>query len=453
MKKFLVLFFISTFYISSVLGSVQAYFSYTTFNTPTSGPYIETHLSIMGNTALFVKNEIGKFQASLEVTMIFKQNDSIVEFRKFNLLSPEIDDTIQSKPNFIDLHRIPLPNGRYNFELTISDNINDSFTHNGTIDINYDNSNISFSDIEMIESYSETSEPNILTKCGFDMIPYFSDFYPQNINKLIFYAELYNSDKVLKDDEFLIRYYLEDYNSKTILKEYNRFQKKKSASVNVIFGEFSIKKLYSGNYNLVIEARNKKNELLQNQKFFFFRSNPKPEVIADKIPSNNNLIGTFVQNYASIDSLAEHIDYLYPISDVRELTYAQNQIKSRNLESMQQFFYSFWGKRSSLEPKKEWEKYYKKVLAVNKEYRCRGKKGYQTDRGRVYLQYGLPNDITKNEFNDSGYPYEIWHYYKCLDGQTNKTFTFYNPTVAGNNLILLHSNAKGEISNPNWQRY
>ena len=36
--------------------------------------------------------------------------------------------------------------------------------------------------------------------------------------------------------------------------------------------------------------------------------------------------------------------------------------------------------------------------------------------------------------------------------QKNVKFLFYNPTLAGEDFMLLHSNARGEINNPRWER-
>ena len=70
-------------------------------------------------------------------------------------------------------------------------------------------------------------------------------------------------------------------------------------------------------------------------------------------------------------------------------------------------------------------------------------KGYRTDRGRVYLQYGQPNDILEIPSDPVTLPYEIWHYY-YLDNQSNVKFVFYDPALVGNDYELLHSNKYGE---------
>jgi len=79
------------------------------------------------------------------------------------------------------------------------------------------------------------------------------------------------------------------------------------------------------------------------------------------------------------------------------------------------------------------------------------RRGFETDRGRVYLQYGPPNSITSRSHEPSSYPYEIWYYHQLTDAQWNKRFVFYNPDLVTNDYELLHSNAIGENYNQTWK--
>ena len=79
-------------------------------------------------------------------------------------------------------------------------------------------------------------------------------------------------------------------------------------------------------------------------------------------------------------------------------------------------------------------------------------KGYLTDRGRVYLQYGAPNDVKEVPSDPVTLPYEIWDYY-YLNNQSNVKFVFYDPVLTGNDYELLHSNLYGEVQNPNWRMH
>ena len=77
--------------------------------------------------------------------------------------------------------------------------------------------------------------------------------------------------------------------------------------------------------------------------------------------------------------------------------------------------------------------------------------GFETDRGRVYLQYGAPNSIITRETSPTEYPYEIWVYDK-IKIYSNRRFVFYNPDLVNNAYRLLHSDMVGELQNYRWQQ-
>jgi len=97
---------------------------------------------------------------------------------------------------------------------------------------------------------------------------------------------------------------------------------------------------------------------------------------------------------------------------------------------MQKFFFSFWVTRNSNDPEREWLRYYEVVKLVNNTYKSSIKKGYETDQGRVFLQYGAPSTISFDYHDPSAYPYIIWQYEK-VNNQNNRKFIFYNPDLSG----------------------
>ncbi len=429
-------------------GNLKAYFTYCTFNSPDDGPYIETYLSVVGESSQYVKNEKNTFQSKIEITLIFKQGEEIKKFKKYNLLSPEINDSLAEKVNFMDQQRIPLPNGKYEFEISIKD-LNAPgapFKSTQILTVDYPQNEIGISDIELIESLKKTTTKSIITKNGYDILPYTSDFYPENFEKIAFYSEIYNADKALGENEnFLISYYIETYENNKVVGNYKSFVREAAKPVNILLKSFTIEKLPSGNYNLVIEARNKNNDLLLTKKVFFQRSNPKstPLLISD------DYLNSFV---ATMDKkeLDDNIKSIEPISTNIEISFAQNQLKGKDEELMRQYFYNFWVTRNNLEPEVEWKEYAKRVETTNKLFSTGIKKGYTTDRGRVFLKYGKPNTRSEVKSEPSSYPYEIWHYYK-VEKFSNKRFVFYSPDVVTNDYPLLHSDMPGFINNPQWK--
>ncbi len=431
---------------------LRAYLSHASFLSHESGPYLETYLSILGKSVQFVRNENGKYQGTVAVTMLFKQHDSIKEFRKYDLHTAEIDDT--SHLNFIvfDQQRIALPIGSYKLELAIADKNREMlpFKAKDEVNIDFDSKKISVSDIELIDSFTKATETSKMAKSGYDFIPYQDYFFPQNSKKITFYAEIYNTSALLgSDKQFVITSSLQSAETGKTVDDFFRIKRETASPVNVVFNEFDISELPSGNYNLVISLRDKENNEITSRSMFIQRSNPgiKYNTLSlEKVKVGNS----FVSALNSPDTLREYIRMCFPIASANEKLFITYNLASGDLLTMQQFFYALWNQRDEVNPEAAWNKYHSTVMGVQQEFGSTNKRGYETDRGRVYLQYGPPNERIKETMNPDSYPYEIWHYYQIAN-QSNMRFVFYTRDLAVNDYVILHSTVTGEIKNVNWQ--
>ena len=467
MKKYFIL--ISFFFVafnSFASNPIKAFLTFSTFNNPSKGPYVETYLSVIGNSVNFVQGGNGKFQGSVDISIAFTQNNEIKSALKYTLTSPEITDTTKNYPNFLDQHRYNLPNGKYNLEISIADKNKPSdkpFTSTAPVIINYQDSLITVSDIQLLESYTKSNANTLLTKSGYELVPYVSNFYPENINMIKFYTEIYNAKKILGEGQkMIISYSIQAYQTRTKLNDYSAFSMQTTNNVNILLSELSIASLPSGNYNMVVEVKDKDNKVRAVQILPFQRKN-KLATLAFTDLKSIDVTHTFVSNMKSLDTLAEYIRSMRPISGSAEVQYAENQLKGQNLEQMQQYFYNFWKTRNSNAPEAAWNDYSAEVKKVNREYGVLGRKGYNTDRGRIYLQYGPPDILGKYEYETNCYPFEIWHYQVLRDKtkeytfennrQSDKKFIFCSHDFSSNNVLLIHSNAIGEKTDPRWQYY
>lgn len=440
-------------------AQIGAYFSQCSFNTPENKAYVETYLSVVGNSVQYKKNANGKFQAQVEVGILFSQNGAIKASRKLMLMSPELADTA-NKPNFMDVQRISLEPGEYEFEQMVTDKVANgkTLTARRKLVVDYPAGKVNVSDIELLESYAKAESPGPMTKNGIDLKPYMADFYyPADVKELQFYAEIYNSKAVLGENEkFVVNSFLEGYEQRNPILQFSSMKKETTATVNVLLSKFNIEQLPSGNYNLVVEVRNKSNEVVAFKKVFFQRSNKGAKVTAD-ILAGVTVENTFASRMNSRDTLAEFLRCLRPICSESEKLFLDNQLKAADVKLMQQFFYTFWKNRSAHAPEEAWRKYHADVQAVNAKFSTFNYKGYETDRGRVYLQYGPPDKREESPSEPNAYPYEIWIYYKLEDksrlnpNQTNKQFIFYNPEISTNNYRILHSDALGETKDSRWE--
>lgn len=291
---------------------LKAQLSYNTFYSPADGPYLETYLAVTGNSVYYKQQANGKFIANIEIKVTFKQDSAIKFFDKYNLISPESDSSENITFNFLDQQRYPLANGTYQFELSIAD-LNAAekipFLVTQPIKLGYYPHIVAISDIQLIESYSkaEPGKESVITKCGYNLVPFVDNYYPQSKDKISFYAEIYNTSKVTDGGVYLLNYYIETYEQKRILENFRGFSKRGASEVGVLLSEFPIESLPSGNYNLVVEVRSNKNEILAFKECSFIRFSP----LADEQKAGElekvNIENTFVTALTNTDTLAEFI--------------------------------------------------------------------------------------------------------------------------------------------------
>jgi len=401
----------------------------------------------------WIKQENGKFKATVNVLMTFKDKNDIKAYKKYELNSNEVTDTANLKTQFIDLQRFSVANGTYDFEIQLSDKNKDTkaLPYNQTIVVDFPADKPSMSSVEMIKSYSRSDKPTVLSKSGYDLVPNMYNFYNEGEANLGFYTELYGLDKVIPAGQmFLLTYYLEYFENNLKLNEFAKAKKETPKDVNVLLADINIKDIATGNYNLVIEARNSNNEVILSKKVFFQRTNPNTTFSMTQIASTD-IQGTFAERITNADSLKEYINSLYPISTGYEKDYIRFQLKKTDLPTNQKYFYTFWQQRNPTDPEKAWLLYKDQVKLVQANFATKIKKGYQTDRGRVFLEYGAPNAREGHYAEPNTYPYEIWQYYTLNNSQRNKRFVFYSPDMVTSDFILLHSDAIGEQYEPRWK--
>lgn len=432
-------------------GNIRAYFAYNTFLSPGNGPYIETYLQFDASSLTFIKTQDQRFQASLEILMIFKQDEQIKDFRKYELKSPAIDNPAKTEFSFTDQQRFLLPNGEYRLEITLSDlnHEGSAINHVEDIALNYSNDIISVSSVQLAEKIVRANETGPLTKSGYDIYPYVDYFFPSTVSSINFYSEIYNTNKILGDNEpFLLTSSVETFETRHTLSEFSRFRRESAKPVNLLISSFDISKLPSGNYFLVISVKDRNNETLASNRVFFQRSNPDIELSYDAF-DHVNVANTFAGQILEYDSLSYFIKALGPISTYIEREFTNNLVNSRDMQAMQQYFYHFWQQRDPARPETAWKNYYIEMCRADANFKTRVKRGYETDRGRVYLQYGPPNSINPSYDEPNAYPYEIWHYY-AINGQRDKRFVFFSRDFSTNDFELIHSDVVGELSNHRW---
>ena len=429
---------------------LKPYLSTTTYCVPGGTPYVENAIAFECRSAVYKQFEPGKFKASVEITTIFRKGEETT-FSKVALDSPVVTDTSHLDGAFIGQQRFALTNGEYQMEISITDmNSGEALpTETVTVDLNYPANVPAVSDILLFDSYSKATKPSDCTKSGYDFLPRVYPFYGANENKLNFYAELYNSNKLYDDGKYLVNYYIETVESSNRMQNYVFSKRFDVGKANILLNTIDISELPSGNYYLVVEMRDRSNALICSNSCFFQRSNPGKSYEMDDL-TGVSIANTFVSSITELDTLRKYIRYLDPICTEMERDYAASLVKTTDVKTMQQFLFNFWTARTPMNPQQGFQDYLGAVRRVNMSFKTTSFPGYRSDRGYVFLKYGQPDKIMQEPNEPGAYPYEIWHYY-TIGNQRNKKFVFMAKDTSTNDYQLIHSDVIGEINNPRWQ--
>jgi hypothetical protein len=94
------------------------------------------------------------------------------------------------------------------------------------------------------------------------------------------------------------------------------------------------------------------------------------------------------------------------------------------------------------------QEYLKRVAYANSHFNILGRQGYLTDRGRVYVVYGTPDDYDRHPNEPEYRPYEIWTFNQIQGGVI---FVFVQRS-SGGDYELVHSTHRNELRDENWAR-
>ena len=429
---------------------LRPYLSTTTYCVPGMTPYLENAIAFDCRSAVYKEFEPGKFKSTVEIQTIFRDGEKICAYSKIALDSPVVTDTANLDGAFIDQQRFSLPTGEYQMEISITDmNSGDALpTESITVKVDFPDGAPAVSDVLLFDSYAKADQQSACTKSGYDFLPRVYPFYGVSDEKLNFYVELYNSDKLYDEGKFLINYYIETVESSSQMRNYSFNKRDDVSKVNVLLNTIDIKDLPSGNYYLVIEMRDRSNTLICSNSCFFQKSNPSVNFDFEDL-GGVSIANTFVSQITEIDTLRRFIRYLDPICTELERDYSTSVVTGDDVTTMQQFLYNFWIKRSPMNPKQGFDDYLAAVKRVNMSFGTTSFPGYRSDRGYVFLKYGQPDKIMEVPDEPAARPYQIWHYYQVAN-QRDKKFVFMAPDRSTNDYQLIHSNMVGEINNPRW---
>lgn len=390
-------------------------------------------------------------RAAVEVTSLFKKNAEIVKFDRYKINIP-IED---NQTEFLDTRSYVLSPGEYELEIEFVDHFNPESTHTHTEtilvpEINLDSAGISgIKLLARLETFTGQEEDEAFLKNGVIMEPLPHQFYNRRLNTLSFYVELYRLGK-LGLDNYILRteiFSLKKGDWKEVLTTYQKLADPKETEP--IAKKIDISRLASSTYKLTVSLIDGAKTDWLSRSVVFVQSNPEmDEVLKEKLLSGE------------VDNFFDGIDEEKLLYSLRALAMklggddqqtVNNLIRKEDYASMRDFLFRYWINEDPIQPERAYKEFMRLIDAIDQKFYSAFRHGFETDRGMIYLRYGPPMRIISRENDQGAVPYEIWTYDRVdVNNQVDVKFVFYNPTLAGDEFQLLHSNARNEIRNPQW---
>ncbi len=421
---------------------------YAVFQNSDSASYVEIYMS-------FYQGSLNYKNVNDTLSAIFRTNLTIMAGKKIirnitHKFSNHVADT--SKFNrlnqFYDIFKLGLKPGKYRAIARLQDR-NSGMTGEYVMDIKIKDApkTMYLSDVQLATSISKTdSSGGRYSKNGLNIIPNARKSCDMLTPMLYYYVEINN---LLHSSATEYQFYY------SIKSEDGRMIKKGPVLTKAIIANsqaeasgFNALSLPEGRYTLLLNARLSDDDpLISSRKpFLVYKPNRKK--------TNNSLSGGMRDKVNSEFLTMSGENIKRELNIARYLATPEEANAMKGLDSTQAlriFITQFWqnqDKKHDAVPGASRRHFLEMVNQANQSYHHLGKPGWKSDRGRVLIVYGPPDEVDRNTNNMETKPYIVWRYNQLYGGVE---FVFADRNGFGT-YELIHSSYYKEIQNPDWQR-
>lgn len=425
--------------------------SYALFNAEGTEEYVEFYIAFLQNNLRYTPGDSG-FAAHFTLQLEIRSQETVVHSETQPFVNRT--RTLEEIRPYNELHHFflcKLPPGKYSASVALTD------TESGArgeylMDLEvtpFQDNQPALSDIQLAEKISKAEQKTKFYKNGLEVIPNPSGVYTLVQPMLYYYAEAYNLPFSEADPgTYTVDSYITDSQG-SVVRTFPQKKKQKAGSSAVLVGGHNIVTLNSDTYflNLHFTDDQTRQTVKKTQPFRMFKPSKEQLDLAERTRSvTAELMSAYYSRLseAEMDEEFEKAKYI-ATNDEKKI------FKKLDAKGKADFLVEFWRQRDSdpSTPQNEFKiEYFEMVGYAQTNFRTKFKEGWKSDRGRVLLMYGFPDEIERSPSESGKKPYETWTY-NSLDG--GSIFVFADLRGFGE-YELLHSTYRKELSQPDWQR-
>lgn len=346
------------------------------------------------NAALNFNKVDSSYKADYKIHIrVYDNDDHIVDSTTINQ-SAVLDDKQKVKSN-VDFRtnqvNFTIPSGKYEIKAFLTDPVsNETITRKQKFKTwKLLHSKPKISDVELVQAIiPKKDKPTVFDKGNFSVIPSVNGIFGSvDDQKIYFYLELYEGkkeyDKVMVETKLQHKSYGMQYRDSLYVDLTEKVTRQ--------FRQISVDELRPGNYELVVTLRGERNKKL-DVKYTDFKISWSPKAM-------------LTHDYKTI------VNQLKLIAENNELEFMKDL---KSYEDRLQAFTKFWEDRDPTPGTGENEaktEFYRRIFIANENFSFFEQNGWKTDRGKIYVIYGEPDQVDDYPFVTNSHPYQEWYYY------------------------------------------
>ena len=346
----------------------------------------------------FIRQNDNSFNAKIEFVILIL-NDNEEQVHSKNLIKElnewNFDLTNSREKKMILNEEFIIPAGDYVIKVQAND-LTSNKSINRKVEIklkDISEKSVVLSDILLLENIVTDSTGKLI-----NIVPKIKNNFPEKLEYFYIYYELYSA-KVPKNVQ--IRYQFLSKNEEVDFDSLIVIQPEKVVSNH--YFKIEKKRLQKNNYNIVlkIEDNDDSSERRKLISFYWVTTPQSSEDISLALRQMRYII--------SEDSLDKYLE--------------------ADIEEQKLFFKTYWEQRDpnpNSTVNELMEEYFGRVNKSNKDFSTFENNGWLTDRGRLLIKFGYPDDVERHPFELHTNPYVIWRYYSL-----RKIFLFTDRTGFG----------------------
>lgn len=391
----------------------------------------------------------GKYASEHSIDVQLMSNDSLIAGDSWERVDRTDDPgSVLSTQLLPDFTAFNVPPGAYDLVVTFKD-LNTKITgvRNLNIVINsFGKNELVISDLEFATAITETDKSGIFTKYARNIIPNAALIYGIEIPVLYLYCEIYNFSENGEEESnnYQVEYSITDLNGVEIINPSPKVYEKPGSS-SIEMGGLSVVSLQSRGYYFRIKVTDLATGIIatRSKKFFVYKPG---DVQAgtdfdERLPFG--MYGMLEGIYAEMT--LEELDEEWNMMKILGTKAEKNLFKNSDESGKRKVMATFWNAREGVISREIFIE--RASIAIQKWSGLRP--GWKTDRGRILLTYGRPDEIEREPHGMNSRPHEVWRYFD-LEGGVEFVFV---DKQGFSEFELVHSNARNELHDYNWTRW